>query len=188
MTTSTDAKPAPSAIPWAQFIAAMRKGREHVSDLCFSLPRASQVESSGQLVELRFQGLERLTPEAIDPQPLLQGISVYRLAASATAPRRQGTRRRSRDPEVHHAHPRRRREGGKRRQELVDVMTDDSREGMQQFDGELERLIRAGIVDLETGWSYASNSGNLRLALTDFLEEQAATLLAEPSAEKAEPK
>jgi hypothetical protein len=67
-------------------------------------------------------------------------------------------------------------------------MTDDSREGMQQFDGELERLIRAGIVDLETGWSYASNSGNLRLALTDFLEEQAATLLAEPSAEKAEPK
>ncbi len=66
---------------------------------------------------------------------------------------------------------------------LVDAMNDGGQEGMQHFDGELEKLIRAGSVDLETGLSYASNAGNLRLSLTDFIEEQAAQL-AEQSAEK----
>src|SRR6201993_2231693 len=59
---------------------------------------------------------------------------------------------------------------------LVDAMNDGTQEGMQNFDGELEKLIRAGTVDLETGLSYASNTGNLRLSLTDFMEEQAAQL------------
>ena len=63
MTTPTDAKPAAAAIPTAQLIAAMLKGREHVSDLIFSPGHAPQIESSGQLVELKFQGLERLHPE-----------------------------------------------------------------------------------------------------------------------------
>jgi twitching motility protein PilT len=63
MTTSTEAKPAPAAIPTAQLIAAMLKGREHVSDLIFSPGHAPQIESSGQLVELKFQGLERLNPD-----------------------------------------------------------------------------------------------------------------------------
>jgi twitching motility protein PilT len=62
-TEATPAKPAAAAIPTAQLITAMLKGREHVSDLIFSPGRAPQVESSGQLVELKFQGLERLTPE-----------------------------------------------------------------------------------------------------------------------------
>ena len=53
---------------------------------------------------------------------------------------------------------------------LVDAMRDGSTEGMQHFDGELERMIRAGIVDLETGLGYASNAGNLRLELADFAE------------------
>ena len=55
---------------------------------------------------------------------------------------------------------------------LVDAMTDGSQEGMQHFDGELERLIRAGLVELETGLSYASNAGNLRLCLVDYIDEQ----------------
>jgi twitching motility protein PilT len=63
MTTPTDAKPAVTTVPTAQLIAAMLKGRENVSDLIFSPGRAPQIESSGQLVELKFQGLERLTPE-----------------------------------------------------------------------------------------------------------------------------
>jgi len=63
MTTPTDTKPAVSAVPTAQLIAAMLKGREHISDLIFSPGHAPQIESSGQLVELKFQGLERLTPE-----------------------------------------------------------------------------------------------------------------------------
>ncbi|HEY1866254.1 MAG TPA: PilT/PilU family type 4a pilus ATPase [Candidatus Acidoferrales bacterium] len=55
---------------------------------------------------------------------------------------------------------------------LLDAMRDGSQEGMQYFDGEIEKLIRAGTIDLETGLSYATNAGNLRLELADFVEEQ----------------
>src|SRR6202140_4605390 len=63
MTTPTDANPAVATLPAAQLIAAMLKRRENVSDLIFSPGHAPQIESRGQLVELKFQGLERLTPE-----------------------------------------------------------------------------------------------------------------------------
>jgi twitching motility protein PilT len=53
---------------------------------------------------------------------------------------------------------------------LVDAMRDGTTEGMQHFDGELERLIRSGSIDLEVGLGYASNSGNLRLELADYAE------------------
>jgi hypothetical protein len=35
-------------------------------------------------------------------------------------------------------------------------------------------MIRDGVVDLETGLSYATNAGNLRLQMSDFIEEQQA--------------
>lgn len=69
---------------------------------------------------------------------------------------------------------------------LVDAMTDGSQEGMQNFDGELEKLIRAGTVDLEVGLSYSSNAGNLRLSLTDFVEDQANQAAAQPAEQVAE--
>src|SRR5580693_4701577 len=47
----------------AQLIPAMLKAHAHVSDLIFSPGRAPQIEVSGQLVELKFKGLERLTPD-----------------------------------------------------------------------------------------------------------------------------
>ena len=53
---------------------------------------------------------------------------------------------------------------------LLDAMRDGSNEGMQHFDGELERLIREGVIDLEMGLGYATNTGNLRLELTDLAE------------------
>jgi twitching motility protein PilT len=53
---------------------------------------------------------------------------------------------------------------------LVDAMRDGTGEGMQHFDSELERLIRAGVIDLEVGLGYASNAGNLRLQLADLAE------------------
>src|ERR1017187_4941371 len=56
---------------------------------------------------------------------------------------------------------------------LVDAMRDGSTEGMQHFDAELERMIRAGILDLETGIGYATNAGNLRLQLSDLGESSA---------------
>ena len=54
---------------------------------------------------------------------------------------------------------------------LVDAMRDGVTEGMQYFDGEIERLIREGIVDADTGLTFATNAGNLRLELADFLED-----------------
>jgi twitching motility protein PilT len=53
---------------------------------------------------------------------------------------------------------------------LLDAMRDGSTEGMQCFDDEIEKLIRSGVVDIQTGLSYSTNSGNLRLLLADLLE------------------
>jgi twitching motility protein PilT len=55
---------------------------------------------------------------------------------------------------------------------LVDAMRDGSTEGMQYFDFELEKYMRAGIIDIDTGLSYATNAGNLRLQITDLIDEQ----------------
>jgi hypothetical protein len=46
---------------------------------------------------------------------------------------------------------------------------------MQHFDSELDRMIRAGLIDLEVGLGYASNAGNLRLELADFAESSVAS-------------
>ncbi|MGH9352136.1 MAG: hypothetical protein ACRD2G_08260, partial [Terriglobia bacterium] len=51
---------------------------------------------------------------------------------------------------------------------LVDAMRDGSLEGMQHFDQQIDGLIRSGKVSLETGLSYATNAGNLRLQLHDL--------------------
>ena len=51
---------------------------------------------------------------------------------------------------------------------LLDAMRVGCNEGMQHFDGEIEKLIRAGAVEFESGMAYATNSGNLRLELSDI--------------------
>jgi len=397
MTTQTDAKPAVTTVPTAQLIAAMLKGRENVSDLIFSPGRAPQIESSGQLVELRFQGLERLTPEhtrqianelmgslgfareklekegATDLSYSIPAVSRFRVnifrqrgthaivmrvipnsvptfedlklpaqlaeivhlrngIVLVTGPTGSGKSstlaaiidRANSERAIHilsiedpiefcHNHKKAtvhqrelhsdtptfalalraalrqapkiilvgemrdretieialeaaetghlvlstlhtidasktierivgvfplsdqqsirnrfsktfrfiisqrllpRREGKGRvavleilkstmrtreyiekgegeGKSLIDAMNDGAQEGMQHFDGELEKLIRAGTVDLEIGLSYASNAGNLRLSLADFVEEQAAQAaaqLAQQEAEKVETK
>ena len=55
---------------------------------------------------------------------------------------------------------------------LLDAMRDGSDDGMQHFDGEIEKLIRAGTIDFEIGLSYSTNAGNLRLELADFSESE----------------
>ncbi len=68
---------------------------------------------------------------------------------------------------------------------LLDAMRDGSTEGMQCFDDEIEKLVRANVIDLETAFSYSTNPGNLRLQLADLLEQQASV----PSADiKIEPR
>jgi twitching motility protein PilT len=54
---------------------------------------------------------------------------------------------------------------------LLDAMHDGTQDGMQHFDGEIERMVREGLVEYETGLSFATNAGNLRLQLADYLEE-----------------
>ena len=63
---------------------------------------------------------------------------------------------------------------------LVDAMRDGSTEGMQHFDGELDKLFRAGIIDLETCMAFATSPGNLRLELTDVIEQKAEALAPAP--------
>ncbi|MGA2810183.1 MAG: PilT/PilU family type 4a pilus ATPase [Candidatus Acidiferrum sp.] len=46
----------------AQLITTMLKAHRQVSDLIFSPGRAPQIESNGELIELKFKGLEKLTP------------------------------------------------------------------------------------------------------------------------------
>jgi twitching motility protein PilT len=59
---------------------------------------------------------------------------------------------------------------------LLDAMRDGSDEGMQYFDGELERMVRDGRITLESALSYATNPGNLRLELADIAEAEPATV------------
>lgn len=56
---------------------------------------------------------------------------------------------------------------------LLDAMRDGSTEGMQYFDAEIEKLIRADTVDIATGLSYATNPGNMQLELADLMDAQA---------------
>ena len=48
------------------------------------------------------------------------------------------------------------RDGEKEGKSLLDAMADGALDGMQTFDGELQRLIESGVLDAETGLSYAT--------------------------------
>jgi twitching motility protein PilT len=56
---------------------------------------------------------------------------------------------------------------------LLDAMHDGDTDGMQHFDGELEKLLRAGIIDSDTALGYSTNPGNFRLELADLLDAAA---------------
>ena len=51
-----------SRVPTHQLVAAMLKESEKISDLIFSPGRAPQIEVRGELRELRYRGLEQLSP------------------------------------------------------------------------------------------------------------------------------
>jgi twitching motility protein PilT len=68
---------------------------------------------------------------------------------------------------------------------LMDAMEQGAMEGMQSFDGDIERLVRSGVVTKADGLAYASNQGNLLLRLGEFSSDGAAKPKAEP---KPEPK
>jgi twitching motility protein PilT len=51
---------------------------------------------------------------------------------------------------------------------LLDAMRVGGQDGMQHFDGNIEQLIREGVIDRDTGLAYATNPGNLQLELSDL--------------------
>jgi len=55
---------------------------------------------------------------------------------------------------------------------LLDAMKDGKQDGMQHFDGEIERLLRTNVITLDVGMSYATNPNNLRLEIADLIEER----------------
>src|ERR1700694_2605976 len=51
---------------------------------------------------------------------------------------------------------------------LMDAMAQGETEGMQTFDGEIEKLVRSGVVSKQDGLAYSSNSNNLLLRLGEL--------------------
>jgi len=56
---------------------------------------------------------------------------------------------------------------------LLDAMKDGETEGMQDFDSEIERMIRNGTLAMDVALGYATNPGNLRLQVADYKEGDA---------------
>jgi twitching motility protein PilT len=66
---------------------------------------------------------------------------------------------------------------------LMDAMDQGDMEGMQTFDGEIEKLVRSGVVTKADGLAYATNPGNLLLRLGELSASGAAKPRAEPKPE-----
>jgi twitching motility protein PilT len=60
---------------------------------------------------------------------------------------------------------------------LLDAMKDGELEGMQHFDGEIEKLVRAGVIAYSTAMLYATNAGNLQIQLADVPSEDNDTVI-----------
>jgi len=53
---------------------------------------------------------------------------------------------------------------------LLDAMKAGSEDGMQHFDGEIERMLREDLISLDTALSYCTNTNNFRLEVSDLIE------------------
>jgi twitching motility protein PilT len=62
--------------------------------------------------------------------------------------------------------------GEKEGKSLLDAMRDGDIDGMQHFDGELEKLVRAGTISPSTAYLHATNPGNLAVAMADVPDEE----------------
>ncbi|OFW17887.1 MAG: twitching motility protein [Acidobacteria bacterium RIFCSPLOWO2_02_FULL_65_29] len=60
---------------------------------------------------------------------------------------------------------------------LLDAMKDGELDGMLHFDGELEKLVRSGIITMATAYLYATNPGNLRVQLADVDDDESSLIV-----------
>ena len=58
--------------------------------------------------------------------------------------------------------------GDREGKSLADAMEQGELDGMQTFDGVIEKLIRTGVVNCEDALAYSTNAGNLQLRLSDM--------------------
>jgi twitching motility protein PilT len=68
-------------------------------------------------------------------------------------------------------------QGEKEGKTLLDAIRDSALDGMQSFDGEIERLIRSGVISMATGLLYSTNAGNLQVQLADLAFEDEDSLI-----------
>ncbi|HET9194137.1 MAG TPA: PilT/PilU family type 4a pilus ATPase [Vicinamibacterales bacterium] len=60
---------------------------------------------------------------------------------------------------------------------LLDAMRDGELDGMQHFDGELEKLARAGEISKKAALTYATNAGNLQVQMVDVADEESEVVI-----------
>jgi twitching motility protein PilT len=60
---------------------------------------------------------------------------------------------------------------------LLDAMKDGELDGMQHFDGELEKLARAGEISKKTALMFATNAGNLQVQMVDVPDEESEVVI-----------
>lgn len=58
--------------------------------------------------------------------------------------------------------------GEKDGRSITDAMIDGGMDGMQTFDGELEKMLRAGLITRDVALAYATNANNLTLNINDL--------------------
>ena len=68
-------------------------------------------------------------------------------------------------------------QGEKEGKTLLDAIKDGGLDGMQSFDGEIERLVREHVLTLPTAMLYATNPGNLAVQLADFDENSIESMI-----------
>ena len=68
-------------------------------------------------------------------------------------------------------------QGEKEGKTLLDAIKDGALDGMQSFDGEIERLVREGVITMSIALLYATNPGNLQVQLADFSEDSIESMI-----------
>ena len=56
-------------------------------------------------------------------------------------------------------------------------MRDGELDGMQHFDGEIEKLVRQKVISRVTALLYSTNAGNLQVQLADVPDDEAAVVV-----------
>jgi twitching motility protein PilT len=68
---------------------------------------------------------------------------------------------------------------------LIDAMEQGDQEGMQTFDGVIEKMVREGVLTQEGAMPYATNANNLLLRLGDLGGSPASSAQAKPKEENS---